>query len=324
MEFLKFPSLLDARLMECELNYAPEVYEKEVVSTEKLHGTNFGIYVSSTGELKFSARTEFKDAESINKRGSMHKFLLELIDQKFFIELGVELCKKHDFQYVIFNGELFGYKIFKMNYSQVLNGEHEVRFFTIIGVLAVLANSVIKAKKLSYDEFSSVLPSDLIVPFEFRGKYTEAISLANLEQNSQYGGEREGYVLMPTEEIEFYSDEKYPLLALKIKGKEFQEVSARDFSELNFGKYKIRLRERFVPLAQDLYGYATKGRIENVISHSGRVYTIKDIITLTNELKEDILKEYANPYGQSEVNITETLDTITPAILYEVKTYLLT
>lgn len=328
MDYIKYPKLLPKELMGSELNYEEEVYGWEVVVSEKIHGTNSGIYVSKEGEVGYGTRLKLLSEEEVESKNYYQKELKNIVDIEWYKEEGQKLAKRKGYDYVIFYGELFGSKVFNMGYEQVKSGIKDYKVFSILGVISK-EEGYKEVEKISYDEMTSIMGLGNLVPIEYRGIYKDAISedVSGIEKESNYGGVREGYVVMPTRAIVYrYSglegNTYYPIYGMKIKGEEFKEVSGKVKKETKIRGKAIRgLDGRYHELLKGMYSYCTRGRIENVISHMGTSVSTKDIPKITEELIKDIGEEYVSE-GYSDYEKGIVLNKLRGIALKEVAMYI--
>lgn len=322
--FLKYPSLRNVSSVKFS-KLDKNDFEREFVATEKLHGTNTGIYVFKDGSMDLGSRTQFVGFDNVN---STHKKLSESIDKDYFKEIGLQLIEKHGFEYIIFYGEFFGANIFSnMGYKQVKDNINEFKVFNIIGVLGEVINldePALDAIKLSFDEVQEVLSSEYLVPFERKGKLVELIKSLDLNTDSNYGGKREGYVIQPTEEIRFFNNTGFALKGIKIKSEKFTEVKPKKIkTEVATIDKMIRgLNEDMVRLVKDMERYVTESRLQNVISHGDLEVTSENIMPITKEFLKDILDEYQNVYNHDEKELGVANKRLTNPAIVLVKNYI--
>lgn len=322
--FVKYPSLVNLSSVKFSKLDKKE-FEREFVATEKLHGTNTGIFVFKDGTMDLGSRTQFV---GFNSENSTHRRVSEYIDKDYFKEIGLDLIEKHGFEYIVFYGEFFGSSIFNnMGYKQVKEKTNEFRVFNIIGVLGEVINleeTALDLVKLSFNEVQEVLSSEYLVPFERKGKLVELIKSLDLDIESNYGGKREGFVVQPTDEIRFYSNTGFALKGIKIKSEKFTEVKPKKEKPqvATIDKMIRGLSDDMIRLVKDMERYVTESRLENVISHGDLEVTSENIMPITKEFLKDILDEYQNVYNHDEKELGVANKRLTNPAIVLVKNYI--
>lgn len=296
-----------------------EDLEEEYVATEKLHGTNVGLYVYPDGTLDLASRTQFLGFE--NKESLLREFH-KYVDLAYFKEVGLQIIRENpDFNFVVFFGEYFGKGIFNMGYKQVEENVKDFRVFNIIANLKV-EDGVLYNKKLSYSDMEKYLTESHLVPFEFKGMLSDLVKKSDVTVDSNFGGIREGFVLQPTSEIEFTNETSYALKSIKIKGDKFKEVvkskkpKVKDMSSKTFRG----LEGLDLELVKELLTYVTMARLENVISH-GVVPEVsnENIMPLTNFMILDIIEEFDYTDDYTKENVSKLSKRLTPTVIELIK-----
>lgn len=316
--FMKYPS--HRRIENVKFSkMSTEDLEKEYVATEKLHGTNVGLYVYPDGTLDLASRNQFLGFG--NKESLLAEFH-NFVDLDYFKKVGLTIFKENpDFKFIVFFGEYFGKGIFNMQYRQVKENIKEFLVFNIIANLKV-EDGVLYNKKLSYSDMEKYLTESHLVPFEFKGTLSELIKKSDVTVDSNFGGPREGFVLQPTSEIEFTSDTKNALQSIKIKGDKFKEVVKSKKSEVKDKTNKTfrGLEGLDLALVKELLNYVTMARLENVISH-GVVSELsnENIMPLTKFMIEDILNEFEYTEEYTKEKTIKLSKRLTPVIIELIK-----
>ena len=203
--FMKYPSHRNIEGVKFS-KMSTEDLEREYVSTEKLHGTNVGLYIYPDGTLDLASRKQFLGFG--NKESLLTEFH-EFVDLDYFKEVGLSIFKDNpEFKFIVLFGEYFGKGIFNMGYKQVKENVKDFLVFNIIANLTV-EDGVLYNKKLSYSDMEKYLSDSHLVPFEFKGSLQELVKKSDVKVDSNFGGVREGFVLQPTSAIEFTSDTGY-------------------------------------------------------------------------------------------------------------------
>lgn len=316
--FMKYPSHRNVEGVKFS-KMSTEDLEREYVATEKLHGTNVGLYVYPDGTLDLASRTQFLgfgNKESLLTE--FHKF----VDLDYFKEVGLSIFKDNpDFKFVVFFGEYFGKGIFNMGYRQVKENIKDFLVFNIIANLKV-EDGVLYNKKPSYSDMEKYLTESHLVPFEFKGILKDLVKKSDVTMDSNFGGIREGFVLQPTSAIEFTSDTKSALESIKIKGDKFKEVvkskkpKVKDMTSKTFRG----LEGLDLELVKELLTYVTMARLENVISH-GVVPEVsnENIMSLTKFMIEDILDEFDYTEDYTKEKVLTLSKRLTPSVIELVK-----
>lgn len=316
--FMKYPSHRNIEGVKFS-KMSTEDLEREYVSTEKLHGTNVGLYIYPDGTLDLASRKQFLGFG--NKESLLTEFH-EFVDLDYFKEVGLSIFKDNpEFKFIVLFGEYFGKGIFNMGYKQVKENVKDFLVFNIIANLTV-EDGVLYNKKLSYSDMEKYLSDSHLVPFEFKGSLQELVKKSDVKVDSNFGGVREGFVLQPTSEIEFTSDTGYALKSIKIKGEKFKEVvkskkpKVKDMTSKTFrGLEGIDLE-----LVKELLSYVTMARLENVISH-GVVSEVsnENIMGLTKFMIEDILDEFDYTEDFTKEKVLTLSKRLTPSVIELIK-----
>lgn len=289
--FIKYPShrnLSSVKLHKLDKH----LLEREYVSTEKLHGTNTGLYVYPDGSYKVGSRRQFVIDNGDVTFQSMHDTFPDYVDIPFFIEKGLEFIQEEDLQFVIFYGEFFGKGVFNMDYVQVQENRKE---FLVFNVLGARENKMIVS--FGYDEILAKITDKNAVPLDFRGTLSEMIEHSKVvkDHESNFGGTREGFVIQATERFEFLAGTEKALNSIKIKGDEFKEViHGKSNKEPKTPKYLRNLEpfeKDFVLKATD---YINMVRLESVVSHTGVEPTMEDAFPLAVTLIKDAFEDMHN------------------------------
>lgn len=316
--FMKYPSHRNVEGVKFS-KMSTEDLEREYVATEKLHGTNVGLYIYPDGTLDLASRNQFLGFG--NKESLLTEFH-EFVDLDYFKEVGLSIFKDNpEFKFIVLFGEYFGKGIFNMGYKQVKENVKDFLVFNIIANLTV-EDGVLYNKKLSYSDMEKYLSDSHLVPFEFKGSLQELVKKSDVTVDSNFGGVREGFVLQPTSEIEFTSDTGYALNSIKIKGEKFKEVvkskkpKVKDMTSKTFrGLDGIDLE-----LVKELLTYVTMARLENVISH-GVVPEVsnENIMGLTKFMIEDILDEFDYTEDYTKEKVLTLSKRLTPSVIELIK-----
>lgn len=316
--FMKYPSHRNIEGVKFS-KMSTEDLEREYVATEKLHGTNVGLYIYPDGTLDLASRNQFL---GFGNEESLLTEFHEFVDLDYFKEVGLSIFKDNpEFKFIVLFGEYFGKGIFNMGYKQVKENVKDFLVFNIIANLTV-EDGVLYNKKLSYSDMEKYLSDSHLVPFEFKGSLQELVKKSDVTVDSNFGGVREGFVLQPTSEIEFTSDTGYALNSIKIKGEKFKEVvkskkpKVKDMTSKTFrGLDGIDLE-----LVKELLTYVTMARLENVISH-GVVPEVsnENIMGLTKFMIEDILDEFDYTEDYTKEKVLTLSKRLTPSVIELIK-----
>jgi Rnl2 family RNA ligase len=287
----KYPSIV-------ELSKLPEIfYVKEVVATEKLHGSNFRLFfplgMKSIDEIEYGSRdVEYNHHEKF-PLGSM---LLRFKAERDLLTRMLEVIQSYGFSEVTVFGEAYGPGI-KAKGVKYSNGQEPLfRAFDIM----VAQNFV------TYDLFCEICDKmDLPRVHEvWRGEPTQANFDALLEKPSTEGllngfGEdniAEGVVLRSNPLFRNVFGE---WLICKYKNAKFAEVAQAAVEKIPRG-----------PTAADDFAarYVTEGRVTNAI---GRLHdsgteltnTMKDMPTLLTAVIADLAKDFL--WEMTELGLTE-------------------
>lgn len=316
--FMKYPSHRNVEGVKFS-KMSTEDLEREYVATEKLHGTNVGLYIYPDGTLDLASRNQFLGFG--NKESLLTEFH-EFVDLDYFKGVGLSIFKDNpEFKFIVLFGEYFGKGIFNMGYKQVKENVKDFLVFNIIANLTV-EDGILYNKKLSYSDMEKYLSDSHLVPFEFKGSLQELVKKSDVTVESNFGGIREGFVLQPTSEIEFTSNTGYALNSIKIKGVKFKEVvkskkpKVKDMTSKTFrGLDSLDLE-----IVKELLTYVTMARLENVISH-GVVPEVsnENIMVLTKFMIEDILDEFDYTEDYTKEKVLTLSKRLTPSVIELIK-----
>lgn len=314
--FIKYPSLRNIGSVDFQ-KMGDDYLMKEVYATEKLHGTNTGVYVFADGTTELASRTRFV---GWNTESSTHSGLDKIVDREYFSKIGVELIKKHSFQEIVFFGEHFGKSIFSnMGYSQVKENRNEFRVFAIVGLLAITEEEKVM-KKLSQKETFEVLDEKYLAPLEKVGTVKDVLGFCDVSKDSTYGGLREGFVVMPTEEKVFTSNQSFALEGIKIKANKFSETKPKkENTASEHEKLVKRYGEEVTWLVEDMHRYVTKNRMKNILSKGKLTLTNENLVELGKAMQQDILEEYENVRNFSEKDLMTASKNMVPKSIYLAK-----
>lgn len=327
--FLKYPSHKNSDVISFFKKSDDEMNE-EYVATEKLHGTNLGVYIYRDGTYQIATRNNLMDSTETKKLLSN---FYNFVPINYLKEVGERILSDNpDFKFVVFFGEYFGNGIFKMTYQQVKDKIKQFRVFNIVGHLysEKIEDEIVQYnKKLSYDDVTNYLETPYLVPFEFRGSLKDILTLSDTSKDSQFGGIREGYVLQPTKEIVFQSNKGNALKSIKIKGELFKEVvekrkpqENKTNKDVSFQSFR-GLDEKDSEIMSEMLGYITKSRLENILSH-GTIMEVskKTTFPLVNLMIQDILDEFEYTELQTPEKVTLLSKRLTPSILNVINQYI--
>lgn len=310
--FTKYPSLRNIDGVKFS-KMSEEKLSQEYVATEKLHGTNSGITVFEDGTVDLSSRKLFIGFDSDN---TMHSTFKDFVDIDYFTKKGLELIEKLGYSQITFFGELFGKGVYNMDYVQVKEGRKEFRVFDIIAykgkVDKNIPDDVLTLKefvKLDNNFVMDFLDKDVLVPFVAKGDLKSVIKQLDLDSPSAYGGGIEGYVIKPTKEITYTNDTNYALDGIKHKTTKFKEVIRKNkvVSDSTEPKHLKGLEGKILDLVEDMSGYVTLARLDNVISHGGLEVDKEHTVDLANALISDIDKEFEydkDVYSEKDIKLS--------------------
>lgn len=282
--FLKYPSLKLPEVGNFK-RLPEEIASMEWYATEKLNGTNVSIVLSEKDGFEYFNRTV--TLENKNK--------VSVLEEKVVAGLGVimkELLAIQKYKRVHVFGELFGAGIQSMNYTLNSEGLKDFKVFNVFLYKGFGLYDVLSLKQLQ------TYFSDYLAPIEAKGTLFEMLTL-DKDADSHFGGEREGYVIMPVKHVGYDTTLDTPFFnGIKVKYGKYAEKSKQRVKvklELNFTEEENNLME-------ELTQYATVARVLNVKSHNELPLEKKNIGVYMNLLKDDILKEFTE-------DIPESIDT---------------
>ena len=284
--FLKYPSL-QLPTVDTFRRLPENIASMDWYAAEKLNGTNVSVVLTRSGEFELFNRTvPLEKEEHVNH-------LQQVIADGLGFDMESVLFLS-DYERLHVFGELFGAGIMKMNYT--LNEKKE-KDFRVFSVFAYKGNGVYDVFSLDY---LHKYFRDYLVPIEDFGTLFEMMSL-DKDKESRFGGDREGYVLMPVEHVEYDTSLDHPFFnAIKVKYGKYAEKSRARV------KTKVELSEESQKLIDDLVEYVTVARVLNVKSHSEMPFERKMIGKWIPLVKEDVYKDFIAEHA--EVYSTKHLD----------------
>lgn len=279
--FLKYPSLQLPEVATFR-RLPEEIAEMEWYATEKLNGTNVSAVL-----------TEKEGFEYFNRRAELsgeHKIaVLEDYVNKGLGEVMKELLTIQKYKRVHVFGELFGAGIHKMTYDLNEQGQKDFRVFSVFlykgcGLYDVLSLTQLQAYFSEY-----------LAPIEAKGTLFEMLNL-NKDAISHFGGEREGYVIMPVKQVVYDTNLETPFFnGIKVKYGKYAEKS----KERVRTKAPLTFTEEESNLLEELAQYSTVARVLNIKSQNDLTLEKKNIGNYMILLNEDILKEFPDEISDS-------------------------
>lgn len=283
MKFNRYVSLenhYQARYIEKWVGYNPDLRTCEYVATEKLHGSNFSIWVVD-GELSYGRRKGFIDSDIKFYRYQEALAEPELIE---FLKPFQDMSKTPGHN-IVFYGELFGQGV-----------QDEVKYqsnqrFRVFDVLRLSEDN--EDKWLSPQEVYDLVPEHLRVPHIkiVKSGIQDALALSNVfpsTLNPIEGNICEGIVIRPWNK-NYIDPNTGSMFIIKSKNKNFSEKSkpAKKLKEVD-------------PVVQDALNVAvafvTPQRLSNVISHIGEPEGMKQFgiynKAFVEDVRTDVLKEH--------------------------------
>lgn len=292
MEFKKYCSIEDidfSNEIEKWLRMFPELKNEKYIIQEKIHGSNFSIWINKDG-YKLANRTKFLE-KGENFFG--YEVLKPLFD-KIFLKTKEILLSDKITEIVLF-GELYGKKIQKGVYY---SDKVKIAFFDIrINKELVPQNKFL--------EYSQLLELDTVPKLAIVDNIKEALNF-NTKLNSKISdrefkeGENiiEGIVIKPYNKI--YISNGGNTFFLKKKNIEYKEKKRAKKNN----KIVLEETEELKKLATIFKDYLTENRVNSVISKLGEITSKNDIGKylgyVINDAKEDFLKDYPKDYSKSE------------------------
>lgn len=285
--FLKYPSL-KLPVVDTFRRLPENIALMEWYATEKLNGTNVSVVMDKSEKVEIFNRTV-----PLAKQG-----YIDAVQKVFDNGLGnimKELLKIQNFERIHVFGELFGAGVMKMNYE---HNTENIKDFKVFNVFAYIGDG--KYQVLSLKQLQTYF-NDYLVPIENVGTLHEMLSL-DKDAFSNFGGDREGYVLMPVEHVIYDTNLPSPFFnAIKVKYGKYAEKSRKR------EKVKMELSDEAQELIDGVLEYVTVARVHNVKSHSELPFDRANIGKWLPLVKEDVFNDYLSE--QEDESLTaENLD----------------
>lgn len=275
MNFFKYPSLTSHYAIGKDKRIS-NMYDDNWFSTEKIHGANVSIVVDKFGEISFGKRTSFIDS-SDNQFTKFVQFVKE--EPELVADISKFLSWEHVTQVHAF-GEYFGAGVQAMDYTICKEATIDVKLFNI--VLEYADGAVYYV--VSRDTVDKYVNKKYLTSITGRDTLRNFLS-APLEVQSTYGGISEGQVYQPT--VGYILSDKSRFCGVKHKTLEFSEVKQKTKV-----KTKVEYTPEFLALIEDVSCYVTANRLANVLSHGEYELENKNIGSIMQALKTDIITEF--------------------------------
>lgn len=281
--FLKYPSLQLPEV--ATFKRLPEdIAEMEWYALEKLNGTNVSIVLTEKDGFEyFNRRIELSDP---NKVAVLEGYVDNGLGQAMKDLLTIQKYKRvHVF------GELFGAGIHKMSYDLNKEGLKDFKAFSVFLYKGCGLYDVLTLKQLQ------AYFSEFLAPLEAKGTLFEMLTL-DKDAVSHFGGEREGYVIMPVKQVVYDTNLDTPFFnGIKVKYGKYAEKS----KERVRTKAPLTFTEEESNLLEELAQYSTVARVLNIKSQNDLTLEKKNIGSYLILLNDDILKEFPD-------EISDTVD----------------
>jgi len=329
MKFKRYNSIDNITNKTFEHLLGSDEYDKDTrwCVTEKVHGCNFSIYISSDGEVKAAKRNSFLENDNFYS----YQKILDKYDFSQFKDyikgLNEPGTLSPQVDYIILYGELCG-----GNYpeTEVLSGikriqkeiyysnDHEFVIYDIaFHFIHDLPHNyrIDDYRFLEHDlvEYTCNSLGLYVLPSLFNGTLTECLewSKANLDKQSGVwkmlemekeveNNIREGHVIKPSGDQIFLQGDR---IIFKDKNIKFRENSGAKTEKKPPKELSIEL----VKLSEIIDTYVCQNRFNNVLSKYGE-YTIKDFGNLLALMSIDIMEELS--INTEEYNILDNLQLI--------------
>lgn len=281
MEFMKYGSIENSYqngFIARWVNYYPELLSEKYILTEKIHGANFSVMITSDN-IEYGKRTSklqiheaFFDWQNVVRKYESEFNVL----QKYLQEDGIENIRLF--------GELFGSNIQKGVYY---GNEKQLRFFDLY----------INDKLMSQEFFLNIL-----VELNITHIFVPVIAIVNslqeaLEYDIKFNSTLidlddnicEGVVIKPFERV-YERNDGNGFFYLKNKNKEFSEKQKTAKPIVDFSD-----SETFANVKEEFMSYINDNRLQSIFSKFGKISDtnqIGDYIKyLIADAREDFFKE---------------------------------
>jgi len=310
MKFKKYNSIDNITNKAFEHFLSSDEYNKDIqwCVTEKVHGCNFSIYISSDGEIKAAKRNSFLDNDNFYN----YQEILDRYDFSQFKDYikGFNEEAESQVDYIILYGELCGGNypgtktpdgIKRIQKEIYYSNDHEFVIYDIaFHFIHDLPHNyrIEDYRFLEHDlvEYTCNSLGLYVLPSLFNGTLVECLewSKTNLNKQSDVwkmlgmkkeveNNIREGHVIKPSGDQIFLQGDR---VIFKDKNFKFRENSGAKTEKKIIKELSIEL----VKLSEIIDTYVCQNRFNNVISKYGE-YTIRDFSNLLALMCTDIIKE---------------------------------
>ena len=293
MEFKKYCSI-ENTYREKEIGFwlakYPELLNEQYIIEEKIHGSNFSIWMNKDG-YKLGKRTSFLE-EDENFFGYQQ---LKPLFEEIYSRVKKLIFRFKEINEIVLYGELYGNGVQKGVYY---SDKKDIAFFDI-SINGEFAPSNI------FVQYAKMLEIKTVPILGYAKNLDEALQY-NIELNSKLSdkefGEKqniiEGIVIKPYYKV--YQNGYGSMFYLKKKNDKFKEKQREPKVNKN-----NKISDEILELNKIFQTYLTETRVDNVISKYGEITSEKEIGKYLNLVKEDakqeFLKDYPKEYDKTEL-----------------------
>lgn len=295
MKFTKYNSIENSYRQKAIDNIVtnPELMKQEWIVSEKIHGANFAIYISSNGDVKFAKRSGFiEDDEKFysldNCTDILEDYAVRIRDVVALPDTIITIC-----------GELFGggyeHPSVVVPVTSCSKIQKEVSYVNHTSFMAF--DLMFDDRVVDWDEAKRIFTMACVptVPILFQGSFEEAMNIPNdgqsivpqlfgmpaLENNIM-----EGVVIKPNAAAFFGNGKR---VILKNKNEKFSEKSK------NKVKSVVTFSDEMNAAVDNMAQYINENRLSNVISHIGTIEQ-KDFGKVNGLFIQDVIVDYMKEY----------------------------
>jgi len=328
MEFRKYTSIENSYNQEFLQSIIEEGLENEIfIVQEKAHGGNLSIWTNNGKDFKTAKRTAFLEPSD---KFFNHQSVLETLTPKL-IEVWNILNVRYDIQHMTFFGEIIGGvyphpEIKNINSSiKVQKGVYYSPNNIFYAFDILLNNNLFLSIEESNELFSSI--GFLYAKTLFKGSLKEVLNYPNTFQSTISkdlglppieGNTCEGIVIKSLNNLNFENGKRVILKNKNEKWAEREKNKKRKKKPIIGDKIKI--------LIQEIEGYVTENRLNNVISKVGEI-SQKDFGKIMGMFSKDVIEDFQKDYKNDISNLKDkelklVTKSITPKMAKLLKVYL--
>lgn len=256
-------------------------------ATEKIHGMNIQIEVDNKDNVSFYSRRDklHENENHYNKFISASNTSKVIDAAKMYLKSNKNISVIHVF------GELYGYKVQPMHYTENIDKIQQYRVFDAF----VKENGTYRS--LSQRELYDLFDVSLRVPDMNQTKTLREFISNEITQDSTLGGDIEGFVYKPVDSqvLDFEDSRIVHYVAVKHKTERFSEI-----------KNKIKepkiLTDKESAFVEDIQRYFTMPRLEGVIGKLAIEASMQNLSKIIPAYLDDVKEDYIKTEEPSYFN----------------------